>query len=354
MGLGYAGMRYLHAFEQLSATDGMLHLEVAYVSRTPRPVPNKFFRDVPRAVSSFLPDVVIICVNDISHASVLGQLEAYRGTVICEKPLLTPVDDWYHVQQIFGARDNAFVAQIERYSSASAAFRTWLAGQQGSIRRVSFLWAKNRIGDPRPTCGITSEVVHPLDLIPWLARVPNYHFQLVNASTISSDFSVSGPDVIDTVLLSAKMGEAAVAGYSSFVSVDRLRTLQFIVDAEDAMPRYARLTYDTPQWDADSFLVWHVNAQGESIIEIDQRFGPQSDEESDGLVKQRKLCRDVVDYQLNAQTHLVTMPTILDAIRTQRVLNEITHRDRRVPVTRFFTSGERLAISPSASNEVLG
>jgi predicted dehydrogenase len=83
IGLGYAGNRYRRAFEHIAASTG-LPLALAYVGRRQKPTELPYFDNVGRALQAFAPDIVVVSVNDHSHAPVLQQLAGYRGFVFCE------------------------------------------------------------------------------------------------------------------------------------------------------------------------------------------------------------------------------------------------------------------------------
>ncbi|MDH1684877.1 Gfo/Idh/MocA family oxidoreductase, partial [Pseudomonas chengduensis] len=117
IGLGYAGNRYRRAFEHIATSTG-LPLSLAYVGRRRKATELPYFDSVPRALEVFAPDIVVVSVNDHSHAPVLKQLAGYRGFVLCEKPLVTPGDD---LDELLGALDQVggfALDLVERYSDA--------------------------------------------------------------------------------------------------------------------------------------------------------------------------------------------------------------------------------------------
>ncbi|WP_282280852.1 hypothetical protein [Pseudomonas sp. PS02302] len=76
VGLGYAGHRFWRAFEHLSVSTGM-PLRLAYVDRKPKASELPFFPTVASALHHFEPDIVVVSVNDESHARILTELSGY-------------------------------------------------------------------------------------------------------------------------------------------------------------------------------------------------------------------------------------------------------------------------------------
>ena len=206
IGLGYAGNRYRRAFEHIAASTGM-QLSLAYVGRNQKPTELPYFNNIGVALTAFAPDIVVVSVNDHNHAPVLQQLSGFRGFVICEKPLVTPRDD---LRTLFEALKNVSgfaLDLVERYSDASRQLREWVDRHDWQLVRASFHWGKDRINDYRPTCGVTSEVIHALDLLSWVCPRAG-QLRLYGALGVRSDFSISGDEVLDTVQLTASLGEA--------------------------------------------------------------------------------------------------------------------------------------------------
>src|SRR5690606_5861890 len=221
IGLGYAGNRYRRAFEHIATSTG-LPLSLAYVGRRQKTTELPYFDNVGRALQVFEPDIVVVSVNDQSHASVLKQLAGYQGFVLCEKPLVTPGDA---LEELLGALDQVggfALDLVERYSDATRQLRDWVERHDWQLVRASFHWGKDRINDYRPTCGVTSEVIHALDLVGWICPRAG-QLQLDGVLGVRSDFSISGSEVLDTVQLTASLGEARVTGYASFVNIVRQR-----------------------------------------------------------------------------------------------------------------------------------
>ncbi len=62
VGLGYAGTRFLRAFDRSGAARALGGIETAYVDRVRKPMPNRYFPNVAAALASFRP-TSWLCVN---------------------------------------------------------------------------------------------------------------------------------------------------------------------------------------------------------------------------------------------------------------------------------------------------
>ena len=349
VGLGYAGNRYLQAFNELRVEFG--GIEIAYVSRSLKDCVEPGYTSIPSALQEFAPDMVVVTVNDVYRAEVLAQLAGYAGPIVCEKPLVTAADDLAAVAAAFGDRDDFYVAQIERYSQAAIDVKGFIRDQGLETVRCSFFWAKNRIGDPRPTSGVISEVIHPIDLVQWIVADGLVPLEEVFSHVMASDFSISGEAVIDTALVTGRICGTAVAGYSSFVGLERMRSVQLILSDGSPSLIYATATFDSPAWDADQLRVWRLTDHGEQDVLLSRDYEPEADAARAGLRKQISLCRDLLEH-LRDPSHRPGLPSIGEALDTQRVLNALAVSTG--PTNQFFARSERFRLAADASAEVLG
>jgi predicted dehydrogenase len=351
IGLGYAGSRYRRAFEHIATSTG-LPLSLAYVGRRRKPTELPFFDSVDRALEVFAPDIVVVSVNDHSHAPVLKQLAGYRGFVICEKPLVTPQDELAAISAALSQVGGFALDLVERYSEASRQLREWVERHDWQLVRAHFHWGKDRINDYRPTCGVTSEVIHALDLLGWICPRAG-QLQLQSVLGVRSDFSISGDEVLDSVLLTARLGEAPVSGYSSFVNIVRQRTLDFSFVDRDAQLIHARLVFDTPRWDHDQLRIWTRGANGAE--ELLHEFVTTPDEPGlDTLHKLSRLCRQVVRAVALKEPPRQAFAGLDIAMALQRLLNEIDAHAKTPPAARYVHGETRVLLAEDSDLESLG
>lgn len=351
VGLGYAGARFRRAFEHVASRAG-IDITLAYVGRTPKVRDLKSFERVSVALRDYQPDIVVVSVNDVSHASVLRELAGYRGFVICEKPLTTPSDGLQAVGAALGGVDGFALNLIERYSDATAALRAWVERHEWRPVRASFHWGKDRINDYRPTCGVVSEAIHALDLLTWICpRAGSLH--LCDVLGIRSDFSISGDAVLDTVQLTARLGDALVSGYSSFVSVARQRTVDFtFVDGADQVI-HARLTFDTPRWDHDHLRIWMRDTDGAELVLHELRITPnQSGLET--LHKLARLVEQVLGWVTQRQPPAQRFASLDEGLALQHLLNDLEHRARTPAPARYNHGASRALLVEGSDLETLG
>jgi predicted dehydrogenase len=351
IGLGYAGNRYHRAFEHIATSTGM-PLSLAYVGRRQKPIELPYFVSVGRALEEFAPDIVVVSVNDHSHASVLQQLAGYQGFVICEKPLVTPQDDLTSLYAALEQVSGFALDLVERYSEASRQLRDWVERHDWQLVRTHFHWGKDRINDYRPTCGVTSEVIHALDLLGWICPRAG-QLKLHGVLGVRSDFSISGNEVLDTVQLTASLGEARVTGYSSFVNIVRQRTVDFSFVDRDARLIHARLVFDTPRWDCDQLRIWTRAADGSE--ELLHEYACAPDEPGlDTLHKLSRLCLQVVRAVALKEPPRQAFADLDTAVALQHLLNDLdTHAQTPSPA-RYIHGETRVLLAEDSDLESLG
>ena len=221
IGLGYAGHRFLSALHHVEKSANFKHqLNIAYVGRNRQVNTLAYFDSVTAALTEFKPDLVIVTVNDQFHADILNQLAGFSGFVICEKPLANATDDLLKLKNSLSKISGFCFDVIERYSTTAIALKDYVSSERLNLIRAHFHWGKNRINDYRPTCGVTSEVIHSLDMIRYIKN-SDQPFDFTSVSGTRSDFSISGDSVLDSILLTGHLTDTAFTGYSSFVNPAR-------------------------------------------------------------------------------------------------------------------------------------
>lgn len=355
VGLGYAGNRFLRAFRYLDK-QGHLHtpLKLAYVGRKKREITLQYYSSLSNALAAFNPHVVVVTVNDENHADILLQLRGYSGHVVCEKPLVNANDDLEATFDALSSVSGFSFNLIERYSLISTSLKNFIEEKGLKLLRGNFHWGKDRINDRRPTCGATSEIIHALDLMQWLC--PNEgHFKLQNVSGVISDYSVSGNDVLDTVAISSRLGNAVVTGYSSFVNVVRQRTLDLVFADPSGELVYAHMVFDTPNWDEDNLRVWKRLSGGhESGL-----LNVSTDEVRAGtalhtIYKLVHLCHDVLNQVYQQAQPSISSADLTTAVSLQRQLNEIERRASLVGPVKYVQGSQRIFTQDESSLEGLG
>lgn len=352
VGLGYAGQRYRRAFCHLAGKLS-LTLDMAYVGRHERSGETlPYYPDVPQALDDFHPDVVVVSVNDHGHVGILRDLAGFKGFVLCEKPLAAPGDDWPSACAGLAQARGFALNLVERYSGATQRLKDRVAQQEWSLIRASFHWGKDRLNDYRPTSGVSSEVIHALDLVRWIGA-PDEVLCLCQAIGINSDFSLSGPDVPDTVMLTATLGEAVVAGYSSFVNIQRQRTLDSSFADPTGRIFHARLIYDTPVWDHDELRIWTRDGDGREVL-VDEYHASPGEAGLETLLKLSQLCEDVLHVAALDAAPRQPFAGLDDAVGLQHLLDDIGQQLGSPPLGRYVRGGTRLLIPASADLESLG
>jgi UDP-glucose 4-epimerase len=261
VGFGYAGQRFLRVTTYLAGRGLPLQL-VGVCDRVaahlPEGVPG--FTDLPTALASTSPTVVVVTVNEDQHANVYHHLRTHRRMlVVSEKPLTT---DLASAQAAARSLSGHMFAMnlVERYSPTVGACANWLTGN-GPIQllRVESWWGKHRLGDARPTFGVLSELVHPLDLIAYL--LPAHDISVAAALGVRSDFSPHGSDILESVTLQGHVGLAPMLVHGSFALPQRQRQVSLLLRGRDRLYR-CDLQLDMPHWDTDRLSVTTISRSG--------------------------------------------------------------------------------------------
>lgn len=337
IGLGYAGTRFKRAFELCGIT------EISYVSRG---------EDINEAICALKPEVVVVSTTDLTHADVLIEIKNYTGFVICEKPLITPYDDLLEISAALSNKRGFCFNLIERYSEATIKLKDYVISNNLNLIRANFQWGKDRLNDKRNTCGVISEIIHGLDLIKHICK-PNSNYVIENVLGCVSDFSISGDNILDSILLTATLDGTPITSYSSFVNIIRRREIDLTFLNSKNQIIYTSLVYDTPEWDCDYLRIWRPTSFGdESILE----FKTIVDNSEDRLNTIRKvviLVNDVIRHINAGVVPSQPFPDQTTAISLQKLLNEIFFKASVVGPVKY-NIGERIYFNESGNLEKLG
>ncbi|UZE29990.1 Gfo/Idh/MocA family oxidoreductase [Pseudomonas asplenii] len=350
VGLGYAGKRFQSAFEQLSQN---YNIQLSYCSRRPKKSPLPYYANLKNALRELRPEIVVVSANDINHAEVLIDLAGYSGFVICEKPMLTSSDDLLNISEGLRNISGFALDLVERYSDATARLKLLAEANNWKLIRSSFHWGKDRLNDYRPTCGVVSEVIHALDLVSWICPSTT-PLKLQHSLGVKSDFSISGSDVLDTVMFTADLGKAAVVGYASFVNIHRQRTVDFTFSDPAGQIIHSRLEFDEPSWDSDHLRIWTRNERG-AIVDLEQHsYQGASGTSTSTILKLSRLCLDVMRFVADGIPPLQTFAGLETAMQLQTLLNEIDTQSLTSTSVQYVQSGMRTLIPEDADLESLG
>jgi predicted dehydrogenase len=322
IGMGFSGKMFLEAFQNISKLYDE-EIDIAYTSRNKRDVPLAYYPTIQTSRREYEPDIVVVAVNDENHGEVLSQLEGFQGFVICEKPFVDPEFNLDSAERILKDVSGFCLNMVARYSEAARLLKTYVEDHHLSLVRANFLWEKNRINDYRPTTGVMSEIIHPLDLVQWINFGNTLNFKQIHG--VKSDFSISGDNIPDSVSIFGDLNEAIITGYSSFVNLFRRRELDFVFLDRDLNLIFAEISFDTPQWYEDSLCIWRETGdQREMLVQFNS-----IDQECDGdrrLERITQVVKDVTDFVMLGKEPKYKFPDLKEAINLQRLLNNIYAR----------------------------
>lgn len=113
----------------------------------------------------------------------------FKGVILCEKPFVSDKEELNQAIQIINENKKfVILSTVIRFSLASQKLKFYIEDNNLEIKRINFVWKKNRINDFRPTVGVISEIIHPLDTIQWLF---NGKIDITSVTRIDSNFALN-------------------------------------------------------------------------------------------------------------------------------------------------------------------
>ncbi|NEW05801.1 Gfo/Idh/MocA family oxidoreductase [Paenibacillus sp. SYP-B3998] len=352
IGLGYAGTRFYNAFNNLELS-GKEKIEIAYVGRRHHRQDLIYYTNIAKALEDFKPQIIVVSVNDGNHGEVIRQLNGYTGFVICEKPFAGIQDNLDLLESSLKNTVGFCLDLVERYSDATIALKQYVNKGQLRLLRANFYWGKDRIHDLRPTSGVISEIIHPLDLVQWICA-PEAELELKESQGIRSDFSISGDEVLDSASITGVLQGAVVTGYSSFVNIIRKREIDLVFASPDNRLVYAALIYDTPAWDFDQLRVWEKTVTGDRVILDIQTGGEQGKPELRTIGKLIRLTADAAHFVQNGKNPSQPFADLRTALNLQNLLNRIERSSRTLGPVQYVVGAERESYYDESNWERLG
>ncbi|CAM3849166.1 hypothetical protein TSST111916_10310 [Tsukamurella strandjordii] len=289
-------------------------------------------------------EYLINATNDDQHDAVLDLLHHADGFVVSEKPLVAPdqtvAEGW---SSAWSGRDRFALNTIERYSAAVSYVRDRVAAAELRVARVNFVWAKNRFDDPRPTVGVVSEVIHPLDLAVHLVGGDLAQVRLSSATVIESDYAAAGTVLPESAQIAFEVGGAVVTGYSSFGHPSRSRVVEITAEGARGEREYFELRFDDPAWDYDRLRHWSTAG---TVPPVELDFTPPADGSPVGAAKLVRFWLDVLDGRFGRR-----YAGFDDAVQLQRLLGEIS---RSVRAEAVYGGGQARSTLDRLDSERLG
>ncbi|MCA0157478.1 hypothetical protein LB823_14895 [Tsukamurella sp. M9C] len=291
-GTGYEGTRLREALHAATRLAGAPEIEIREHGRGDTA---RLAALAPTDLADALRDAdfLINAVNDDQHDAILDLLSAAPGFVVSEKPLVAPHQDvgagW---AAAWAERDRFALNTIERYSAAVDHVRNRVAAAGLRIARIDFAWAKNRFDDPRPTVGVVSEVIHPLDLAIHLLGGSARDVRLRSVAVVESDYAAAATVLPETVQLAFELGGAVVTGYAGFGHPSRSRVFDITAVGRGGEREYFEIRFDDPAWDFDRVRHWSTAG---TVPPVALDFTPPADGSPAGTAKLVRFWLDLLD-----------------------------------------------------------
>ncbi|QHS25155.1 MFS transporter [Piscirickettsia salmonis] len=168
------------------------------------------------------------------------------------------------------------------------------------------------------------------DLVQWIStdgkgEDSRDNMVLKSAIGTSSDFSISGPMIIDSVAITSQLKQSIITGYSSFVNIVRQRTIDFIFESPDKKLIYAHMVFDTPTWDVDSLKIWERTSQNDDVIANFTTEFPNAPKELHTIQKLKRLVSDVVEFVARNKSPQWSFADLSESLYVAGILSNISH-----------------------------
>ncbi|MDC9596104.1 hypothetical protein [Xenorhabdus anantnagensis] len=349
IGMGFSGKIFVESFNKISH-EYENGIDIAYTCRTEKNINLVYYPTVKSALELFNPDVLVISVNDENHGEILSLIKDYKGFVICEKPFVDSNFKLNTAEYLLKNASGFCLNMVARYTKASRLLKKYVEDNNLKLVRANFLWKKNRINDYRPTTGVISEIIHPLDLIQW---INNSLLSLDEINGVKSDYSISGDEIPDSSFIVGKINGSLVTGYSSFVSLFRRRELDFVFQDSLGKLIFAQLSFDTPNWHEHSVKIWtEEKTHTDNILyfnSLDHEY--IGDRRLEPIVN---IIKDVTDFVILGKNPDFDFPNLKDAIYLQKNLNEINNKKKSFYKVKYNNTEERILLSENSGLDRLG
>lgn len=150
---------------------------------------------------------------------------------------------------------------VERFSPMVTRCREWMRAEgPWTVTRTEAFWGKHRIGDSRPTMGVLSELIHALDLLGHLFGADNP--EIIRSNGVLSDVSPHATDVLDSLDVIARHGDAPMLLHTSYAWPTRMRLVTALLWSEHRGTHRIELEFDNPHWDCDRLEIKSITPDG--------------------------------------------------------------------------------------------
>ncbi len=331
--MGCSGQRFYSVLQYLSKSTG--EYSIAGICDTNLQALVNFDVEIPRFTSITEAkksqfDVIIVCTNETAHYEILTQVVLLNPKfIVCEKPLTSTLGEAKMLQESI-PDTRICVNLIERYSPILCDYKDWqLQNSEFTPRRIEFFWGKNRINDHRPTMGVLSEIIHPLDLI---QAIYNPQSMIIESALgTQSNYSIHEDGKFEAVDVILYTENYPIIGHSSFAWPVRDRRLVVNLGSKDSMRR-VEFYFDNPKWDCDLLKIFDIT-QGpyaETLL-LESRYTnsdfPPEILERNKLAIFLKACIDSESYnsRIVEFAEALRLQVLLDGIEQKLISNQLVN-----------------------------
>jgi predicted dehydrogenase len=365
IGFGKSGMRFARAFVYLQrqfnnvCLKGVCDQNIDKVKKL-----EKYGICVYNSFDAFIQqdefDIIVISTNEDSHYDLLCAVKNKSKRckkIIIEKLLVEKLHQAVKVKEIF---DDSFVSVhfVERHSPVVENLKKWMKNNDLFVSRCSFFWGKYRLYDQRPTVGVSSEICHPIDLAIQLSDIqPGTSFEILQGNYISSNYSHSANNLIDTMSVNLMFQHILINANSSFLWCNRKRELNLFLSNDTGTISYVvEIIFDNPHWDVDVCTVSEIHENGsKKIVQVFQNDLSVYDSKTLCITKTIRFIEENISELENGKVS-DSVAHLNQAVYIQEIISRLgEHAEKNVVINRIFNTEMKSIESncPPASDEWL-
>lgn len=343
IGTGMSGVRFIRAINYLNETKKIFQLVGVYDKKNEDHLNlNEFNIKVHHSFEEFAQsddyDLIIVATNESSHYDILCKLKTYMKDIkkiVIEKPLTETLEQSKQVAELYDD-DIIIVHYLERCSEVISDIKNYIIENSLTVRRMMFSWGKNRVYDGRPTTGVTSELVHPLDLCLYLADLFEAKVNVISGNYIRSDYSVSGKDILDSVDISILADDVMISGSSSFVWPNRRRELTLYLTDKSNELWMIFMYFDQQRWDIDGYTIYKFDSNGNRIEVKKHQTDNNCTPQTICMTKIVTFLECVASELSFGKSEQVQLPHIRQSLQIQKIITDIDSSSSLSAINQIF------------------
>lgn len=159
---------------------------------------------------------------------------------------------------------------------------------------------------------------------------------------------------MDRLAMNARLDRSFISGYSSFVNIIRQRTIDLILSSPEQELIYARMTFDTPEWDMDHLKLWKHTKHGDQLIKQLTSCFPDTRSDLNTIQKLRQQLREILLFLIQGIIPEHDFVDLTASVRLQTILNTIEQKAQSIGSAQYVFKNQREFFTEQGGLEQLG